>query len=773
MLELKNIVKNYYVGSEEVPALKGIDLKFRKNEFVSILGPSGCGKTTMLNLIGGLDQYTSGDLLINGTSTKEFKDKDWDSYRNSTIGFVFQNYNLISHLSILNNVEMALSLSGVSASERKERSIKALEEVGLIDHIYKRPNQLSGGQMQRVAIARALVNEPKILLCDEPTGALDTKTSVQIMKLIQEISKDKLVIMVTHNPKIANEYSSRIINLLDGEVLDDSNPVKDNELSKDGFTPIKTAMSYFSAFKTSLQNLFTKKWRTVITAVAGSIGIIGIALVLGISTGMTGYVDELESDTLSGFPITISEQAQASTVGPGNGDGGSILDTSVSDDAFTNENVVYSYNESEETTIHTNLFTDDFISYLEEMDDSYYNTITYSSGVDINVITSTYTNDYSLVEVETSNQGIFSNSTSAFNEIPNNEEFILSQYDVLAGSYLSTYNEVVLIVDDENNVDVEILEALGYEIQDEYVFEDFLGKEFSVVTNNSFYVESNGIYLENTNYEEVYNSEDSVIVTVVGVLRVTEEATSELLSVGIGYSEALTTYVLNENSISDVVITQEVSEVNVLNGMAFYDYLTKEDVMISLGGDDTPVGISIYPVGFEEKEAIKAYIDEYNETVEDEYVIIYTDVAEMISSAMTGLIDTITIILTAFAGISLVVSSIMIGIITYVSVIERTKEIGIMRSLGARKKDIRRIFTAETIIIGLTSGLLGILAYLGLQGPVNMIIGDLLAIDNFATLPFDYMVYLIVLSSALTFIAGTIPSNIAAKKDPVIALRTE
>ena len=771
MLELKNLSKNYYVGNQVIPALKNVNLKFRRNEFVSILGPSGCGKTTMLNIIGGLDRYTSGDLLIDNKSTSEFTGNNWDAYRNSTIGFVFQNYNLISHLNVLDNVEMALSLSGIAAKERKERATKVLEDVGLADQLTKKPNQLSGGQMQRVAIARALVNNPKILLADEPTGAIDSKTSNQIMKLIQEISKTRLVIMVTHNSKIANEYSDRIINLLDGEILNDSNHVDEEyESSNGGLINKKTSMSYRQAIKTSFKNLVTKKGRTAITAFAGSIGIIGIALVLALSTGMTDYVDEMQEDTLAGFPITVNQTA--TTFGPQSNNPMAVDESP--NTGFPEGNTVYPYDNEASMTIHQNILDDEFITYIGNIDSSLVNSISYTSAVALNIVTESNTGAFDLVATDPSGGFDFFGGTSVFSEIPDNQEFVESQYDILSGIYPTSYNDLVLVVDSENRVSIDVLEALGYNIDDEYTFGEFIGKEFKVIPNDVYYSQVGNIYLPNNNYEDLYNNVDAVTVTIVGVLRVNEDATSEVLSAGIGYTTLLTNYILEDAMTSKIVIAQKDSEtVNVLTDTEFNSQITYDSVMQLLGGDTTPTGIQIYPTSFEAKDDIKAYIDTYNIGRDDIDEIVYTDLAEVLSSTISTLINTITIILAAFAAISLVVSSIMIGIITYVSVIERTKEIGIMRSLGARKKDISRIFNAETLLIGLGSGILGILVYLALQGPLNIIISKLIDVDGFANLPIQFAIGLVLLSSTLTFISGLIPSRIAANKDPVTALRTE
>ncbi|PKK97221.1 MAG: hypothetical protein CVV58_02345 [Tenericutes bacterium HGW-Tenericutes-3] len=771
MLKLKNIKKDYMVAGKPVPALNGIDLEFKKNEFVSILGASGSGKTTLLNIVGGLDRYTSGDLLVDGKSTQDFSDNDWDAYRNSTIGFVFQNYNLISHLSVLDNVEMALRLSGVSASERRQRATKVLVEVGLADQINKKPNQLSGGQMQRVAIARALVNNPKVLLADEPTGALDSKTSHQIMELIQVIAKDRLVIMVTHNSTIAEEFSERIVRLVDGRVVEDTRPVKNTTAEKvtNRMVNKKTSMSYLTALKTSFKNLLTKKGRTFITAIAGSIGIIGIALVLSISTGMTSYVDELQSDTLAGFPLTVSSIVSTDFFsGPGDRFG----DMS-EDGTFPDGEIIYSYDQVNNTTLHTNIISDEFLSYLDQMDPTVYNSISYTRAVSLNIIAETSAGGYTKIVSSTSSNP-FSSGGTVLNEIPDNPEFIQSQYDILKGTYPDAYDELVLIVDEQNQVDVSILESLGISIEEDYTFDDFIGKSFKIIPNDLYYTSVGSTFIPSLDYQSMYNSSEAITITIVGILRVNEDASTELLSTGIGYTTLLTDYLIEMDSTSDIVLAQETSPtVNVLTGQSFNTQVTYEAVMRAIGGDATPTGVQIYPVSFDAKDSIKTYLDTYNVGLTEENVIIYTDLAETISSTISSLISTVTIILAAFAGISLVVSSIMIGIITYVSVVERTKEIGIMRSLGARKKDISRIFNAETILVGLTSGILGVVLAFLINFPVNIIIERFIEVPGFSVLTLSSALGLIVLSTILTLIAGLIPSGIAARKDPVIALRTE
>lgn len=758
MLQLINIKKDYHVASKPFTALKDVNLTFRANEFVSILGPSGSGKTTLLNIIGGLDRYTSGDLLIDGKSTKEFKDSDWDSYRNTTVGFVFQNYNLIPHLSVLDNVIMALKLSGISAKESKERAIKVLTDVGLADHLYKRPNQLSGGQMQRVAIARALVNNPKVLLADEPTGALDSKTSVQIMELIKQISKDRLVIMVTHNAQLAEQYSDRIIRLLDGKVIEDTNPTPVHaDKSKQRLETQKVSMPYTMALKTSFNNLLTKKWRTLITMFAGSIGIIGIALVLAISAGMNRYIDRVQSDLLSGFPLTIMEQH----IDFDNIDFRNLEPV----EAFPDDGIIRPYDPTDLFNPHINVMNEAFIAYLEAMDPSLYNAISFSRAMAIQLLARSEYGDYRLVS---------SNEKNSFLEIPNNPEFIQSQYDVLSGHYPEKENELVLIIDSRNRINKSILEDFGIEVK-EYRFDEVIGRTFKVIPNNLFYVKNDKGYFDvNTDYEAMYNDENAIEVKIVGILRVKPESPANILNPGIGYTTLLTDYLFEDAQKSDIVQAQiKQPDINVLTGNPFNPLITYDQVMRQIGGSTQPTQINIFPVSFEAKEKIKEYIDAYNQGKANEDRILYTDISETVTKSVSRLINTISIILSAFAGISLVVSSIMIGIITYVSVVERTKEIGIMRAIGARKKDISRIFNAEAMIIGFGAGIVGIICALILIFPINHIINRFTNMAHFSYLPIYHAALLILLSTILTTIAGIVPASIAARKDPVEALRTE
>ncbi len=770
MLQLKNITKVYGDASNAVHALNGVDIQFSQPEFVSILGPSGCGKTTLLNIIGGLDKYTSGELLIDGKSTKDFNDSEWDAYRNSTIGFVFQTYNLITHLNVLDNVAIALTLSGVSPEERKERAKKVLASMGLTDQTYKKPNQLSGGQMQRVAIARALINNPRVILADEPTGALDSVTSMQIMDILKEISKTRHVIVVTHNQEISKKYSDRVIQLKDGLVVSDSKP--SYELVTKEEKPLittKTSMSWLMAIKLSFKNLMTKKKRTIMTSIAGSIGIIGVALVLAISSGMSTYVSGMQSDALAGFPITVSQTAMTF-------DSSMHMGHREEAEKFPKGDTIYSYDSSANTRAHTNLISQDYIDYLNAMDKSLYNAISYSYGLNMPVIVQADNGEYKKVDTNKSASPLPLGPSSYFNEMPDSEDFIKSQYDLLenGGVFPSNANEIALIVDSYNRLDVRALEALGIAVAENYKFSTLLGKTYQVINNNDYYTENNGIFIAGTNYEAMYNNPNNIELTIVGIMRVKESSSSELLSSGIVYTTALTETMLASAANSDIAVAQrEFGDTkNVLTGNAFISN-SYESVMQQIGASAIPTGIQIYPADFQAKDKIKDYLDLYNAEHLEQEQIIYSDLAETITSMISTLINTITIILSALAAISLVVSTIMIGIITYVSVVERTKEIGILRAIGARKKDISRIFNAETLIIGFIAGLFGITITYLLSIPLNLIISSLVGVSSIVSLPILYALALVVGSMSLTLIGGLIPASGAAKKDPVLALRTE
>ena len=764
MLKLKNIKKDYKTGDFVQHALKGVDLTFRENEFVAVLGPSGSGKTTLLNIIGGLDRYDSGDLIIDGKSTKKFKDKDWDAYRNHAIGFVFQSYNLIGHISVLENVEMGMTLSGVSSAERRKKALSLLEKVGLKEHAHKRPNQLSGGQMQRVAIARALANDPKIILADEPTGALDSKTSTQIMDLIKEISKDKLVIMVTHNAELAESYATRIVKMKDGELLSDSKPY-DSDESKGNLNIKKTAMSFWTALKLSFGNIRTKKGRTILTAFASSIGIIGIALILSLSNGFNIEVENFEQDSLSQSPIIITNQTvqmDEDTLNELRGDNSTV--------EYPSDKEVYAQNNIADTIIHSNKITSDYIDYLDKLNKDDISGISYVKGTSINIV-SKNGDDYSFVQPSSSSM---MSSTSSFEQLPSSngdDGIIENNYDVLAGEVNEDEVGLVLFVNSRNQISSDILKQLGF---DEHAsFDDIINKELKVILNDDYYIKVGNNFMVQTDLEKLYDSEDSITVKITAILRGKEDKKLIATNTGLYYTEALGKKVISSNDNSEIVKVQREADYNVLTRQSFDDTMTKDMILGYLGADVVPTAIYIYPKDFETKDEVTSYLDKYNEGKAEEDVIQYTDMAEMISTLSGNIMDAITIVLIAFSSISLVVSSIMIGIITYISVLERTKEIGILRAIGARKKDITRVFNAETFIIGIFSGVLGIaIAYL-LTIPTNMIIENLSGLANVAKLNPVHALILIIISVTLTIIGGAIPANIASRKDPVEALRTE
>ena len=895
MLELNDIKKDYVSSSTTVSALKGINLRFRDCEFVSILGQSGCGKTTMLNIIGGLDKYTSGDLKINGVSTKNYKDRDWDFYRNNSIGFVFQSYNLIPHQTVLSNVELALTLSGVSKAERKKRAIEALEKVGLGEQIHKKPNQMSGGQMQRVAIARALVNNPDILLADEPTGALDTETSVQIMELLKEISKDRLIIMVTHNPELAKDYSTRIVRLLDGVITDDSNPysledmeadirakedakVKASEKkTKKSGKKQKTSMSFFTALSLSFNNLMTKKTRTILTAFAGSIGIIGIAMILSISNGIQLYIDRVQRDTLSSYPITL--QAESIDISSmvssmtGNSDSEEHEDKTK---IYSNDIMGDMINTMVKEVKSNNL--SEFKKYIENGGSdikSYVSDIQYSYDVPLNIYMKDTSNGVEQLNPSTMfdsiygegatstssamssgmGMGMFSNS-SVWNQLLGNQQVLDEQYDVLAGHWPENFNEVVLVADKNNEVDDYTLYSLGlkdpeevrtlfkkmmvgesYETEKDtsYTFDEILDTEFKLVMPTDMYK-----YNDVTGTWDDYSKDDKYMTNVVnngtdikvcGIIRPNDDAVSTSLSSGIGYTAKLTEYIIEQVKNSEIAKAQLAdTSVDVFTGVPFDNdrntEITMDDVnayMATLSPEesaqmqamtsgmsddqilqlfsaslkarttdatldsnksklgitdlDTPSQIDIYATDFDSKEKVQNIIKDYNKLQQDdgkeENVINYTDYVGIMMSSVSTIINAISYVLIAFVAISLIVSSIMIGIITYISVLERTKEIGVLRSIGASKKDVSRIFNAETLIEGFVSGALGIVVTLLLCIPANALIKHLTDISNVAQLPVAGGVILIIISMFLTFIAGLIPAKLAAKKDPVVALRSE
>lgn len=783
-LKLDNISKTYRNG-ETVTALQNISIGFRSQEFVSILGPSGCGKTTLLNIIGGLDRHDQGDLFINGISTKNYKSSDWDAYRNRSIGFVFQSYNLIGHQTVLQNVEIALTLSGISSVERKRRAKQALIDVGLGDQLKKKPNQLSGGQMQRVAIARALVNDPDIILADEPTGALDSHTSVQIMEILKNVAKTRLVIMVTHNSDLAEEYSTRIIRLLDGEILSDSHPVsihpEESVLKNSAEKFRKTSMTFLTATALSFRNLMTKRGRTLITAFAGSIGIIGVALVLALSNGLSLYMGEMQSDTLSGFPITVStgEQTLDLTQRPG-----LSVQSAVSFEEFPESDVLYAYDPEKNTTTHENRITQDYLTYIDNLETTLpdtVNNISYTYGVQVNLLAK---GEDTVVKYSTTADRSGNDLASAMNgnaywqELPDNPDFILSLYDLIGeGSRLpESAEEVVLVVDEYNRIETSFFEKLGMTKDfSEYRLTDFIGKTMlKVIPNNDFYTASGELYTEATpgEYDALYESKGTAL-TIVGILRLKADASSSYLSEGLAYTSALTRAVVKDAQSSEIALAQKESDQNVLLGTPFKDETAKEAALLTLGAEVVPTGIHIYPQDYEKKDQIVTYLKEYNEGKPQEEQLMYSDMAESITEMTGTLLSTVTYVLIGFAAISLVVSTIMIAIITYVSVIERTKEIGILRSVGARKKDISRVFNAETLIIGLAAGLMGVGTTYLLAVPINGLISSLVGISGIANLNPLHALVLILGSMVLTIIAGFIPSRMAAGKDPVEALRTE
>lgn len=769
MLQIKNVKKSYITGTFIQHALKGVSLDFRKNEFVAILGPSGSGKTTLLNIIGGLDRYDEGDLVINNKSTKKFKDTEWDAYRNNCIGFIFQSYNLISHITVLENVEMGMTLSGVSAKKRRKKALEVLDRVGLKEHAHKKPNQLSGGQMQRVAIARALANDPDIILADEPTGALDSKTSVQIMELISEIAKDKLVIMVTHNPELAKNYATRIIELKDGELISDSNPIKEEEKNNKKFNIKKTAMNFRTALNLSFNNIKTKKGRTLLTAFASSIGIIGIALILALSNGFDIQIDKFERNTLSSLPIIISEQSMELTeekMAEINNDATNDLES------YSNEEYVYPTKPATETFMHTNLFDKDYIDYIEKIDNNLISGISYTRATALNVIGNV---NGTYMQVPT-NMGLFVSIPRKLDESSTNG-VIEDNYDILAGRIPENKNEIILVVDSKNRISTDILSYFNLDASEEKIkFDDILNKELKLVLNNDYYKQVGDFYTLNTNYEELYNSENSETLKIVGIGRGREGNMLVASGYGLGYTEDLVNYVIEKNKDSDIVKKQSDVDYNVLTGSKFTgdDAESEKNNMLSyLGADIIPLAISIYPKDFDSKDEIISYLDKYNESKSDEEKIIYTDMGQMISSLSGSIMSAITVVLIAFSSISLIVSSIMIGIITYISVLERTKEIGVLRALGARKKDIRRVFNAETFIIGICSGTLGIIIARILVIPANIIIKNLTDLKDVAQLNPVHAILLIVISVLLTVIGGAIPARVASRKDPVESLRSE
>ncbi len=848
MLELKKISKVYHTAGLTQKALDDVSIIFRKNEFVSILGQSGSGKTTMLNIIGGLDNYTDGDLIINGISTKKYKNRDWDVYRNHRVGFVFQSYNLIPHQTALQNVELALTLSGVGKEERRKRSIAVLKKVGLEKQINKKPNQMSGGQMQRIAIARALVNDPDILLADEPTGALDSETSIQVMNLLKEIAKDKLVIMVTHNPELANLYSTRIVKLLDGKIVDDSNSFDGKEeLKEDKKKSKKSKMGFLTALSLSLNNLMTKKGRTLLTAFAGSIGIIGIALILSLSNGIQNYISKTEKETLGSYPLTISKESVdissmlLSFMGNGKKE-------SYNDDLIHSKNIMGDMFSSitEDVKINDLASFKKFIENDKKEINNYVTDIVYGYNIKLNL----YKNDPDKIVrvnpttvLDTIGMGT-SNMSSAyssmmgsydvFTELLDNQEFNENQYDLVAGNWPKEYNELVIILNSNNEISDYTLYSLGLLDQDDlkkqfnnmisgekvefenktFSKEELLNLTYKLVLNTDFYKKINGVWIDKSNDEEYMKKvlKNSLDLKVVGIIKPNEESVIDSGYGLVGYTHSLWEKMITEINKSDIAKEQiKNKEKNIFTGKKFSESakfdmknLSKDQLkaiqsmsqeelsayietfsnyasstyeqnlnLLGIADLENPDSINIYPKDFDAKENITDIIDEFNKGKSEDDTIQYTDMFGVMMSSVSSIVNVISTVLIAFVAISLFVSSIMIAIITYISVIERTKEIGILRAIGASKKDISRVFNAETLIEGACAGIMGILVTCLINIPVNIIIKEALNITGIASLPYAGAIILIIISIILTLIAGLIPSRLASKKDPVVALRSE
>ncbi len=781
MLELRNIKKTYHVGEIETKALDDISVAFREKEFVAILGTSGSGKTTCLNIIGGLDRYDSGDLRIKGKSTKDFKDRDWDAYRNNSVGFVFQSYNLIMHLSIVANVELGMTLSGVSSEEKHQRALEVLEQVGLKDHLHKKPNQLSGGQMQRVAIARALANNPEILLCDEPTGALDSATSIQIMELIKKVAKDRLVIMVTHNPELAKQYADRIIQFQDGKIISDSHPHQERP-KEDQFSLKKTSMSFFTALRLSFNNIRTKKGRTFLTAFASSIGIIGIAVILSLSSGFQTQIDDFQQDAMSEFPVLISQAAAQMDMETMMEHSKQMQDRMEGAGEYSDKKEIYLYRSDASEMMHENKFTDEFMSHLEKISPDICSGIGYTRLVNMNLLRKT---DSGVVPVSFSGQSSSNSMASGASQMgisvfpeelkEGSGSYLTNNYDVLAGSYPKEATDLVLVIDANNRLDTAVLENLGFDTAnlDTISFDDIVGTQLKLVPNDDYYQKTEyGTFVPGQDYAAMYESENAVTLTISGIVRQKEGTSFGLLSSGIAYSDSLSELVLSSSLDSEIVKAQQESDINIMTGEKL-DEAGKQQLMSYLGGDSTPYMIMVFPLNFDAKDQVTAYLDEFNEGKALEDQIIYTDLAETMSEMTNGIMDGITIVLVAFAGISLVVSLIMICIITYTSVLERTKEIGILRALGARKKDITRVFDAETCILGVFSGLLGVFIAWLLTFPINNILYQLTELEGVSHLQLAHAVLLVAISTVLTVLGGHIPSKMASRKDAVEALRSE
>ncbi len=782
MLELKDIRKTYHVGDIETKALDGISVAFREREFVAILGTSGSGKTTCLNIIGGLDQYDSGDLRIKGKSTRDFRDSDWDAYRNNSIGFVFQSYNLIAHLSIVANVELGMTLSGVSREEKHRKALEALEKVGLKEHLHKKPNQLSGGQMQRVAIARALANDPEILLCDEPTGALDSTTSIQIMDLIKEVAKDKLVIMVTHNPELADQYADRIIRFSDGKITDDSHPHAERP-KEDQFRLKKTSMKLRTALHLSFNNLYTKKGRTFLTAFASSIGIIGIAVILSLSTGFQAEINDFQAGAMAEFPVIISQATQEVNMEEYMQESEIWHDRVTGTGEYADTKGVQLVDSSAAIKRHTNKLEGEFADYLGKISPDICGSIGYVRIANMNLVRKTEDGyvpvSFAGPMMSGKMSGMNSTSSMGLSCYPDSlrgESYLEKNYELLAGSYPASETDVVLVINTRNELEKSMIEQLGFRLEEgqtEVLFDEIVGTSFRVIDNNDFYVTTQyGTFLPGTDYEAMYRSEAGFDVRIAGIVRAKKGTSMSMLAAGIAYSDALTKRIIDAGIKSDIVKAQQASDINIMTMQEFNEG-EKEQFIAYLGGSSVPYMVLLFPSSFEAKDAVVAYLDAYNEGRAEEDVVTYTDLAGTMSSMTSGIMDGITIVLVAFAAISLVVSMIMICIITYTSVIERTKEIGILKALGARKKDITRVFDAETMILGVFSGLLGVFIAWLCTFPINSVINRFAGLTGASHLQMKHALILVIISTVLTVLGGHIPAKMASKKDAVEALRAE
>ena len=781
MLQLKDLRKSYHVGDTVTHALDDVSISFRDQEFVAILGPSGSGKTTLLNVVGGLDRYDRGDLIINGKSTKNFKETDWDAYRNNSVGFVFQNYNLISHLSIMDNVELGMNLSGVSANERKKRAVDALTQVGLKDHIAKNPNQLSGGQMQRVAIARALANNPDILLCDEPTGALDTETSEQIMKLIKKLSRDRLVVMVTHNPELAQEYATRIVNFQDGKILNDSDPLTP-ENEKDTFKLKRTKMSYWNAIKLSFTNILTKKGRTLLTAFASSIGIISIAIVLALSNGFQKQIDSTMSKALAKYPVTINQTVT---------DTSSAEERNESDKNVRNRGYITIEKDATQQSLHQNKISKKYLNYIKNINPDNANNISYQRGTNLNLLTRV---DHKIKRVQFSPIAADSNNsqdlaklrTQAISSLglgssvfptalkKGKNDFLKQNYQLLSGKWPQKASDLVLVIDNKDKLSINILKNLGLNVKTggKLKYQDLVGQKFKIISNDDYYQKlPTGMFIPQKDKNYMYKSSNTIIKTV-GVIRPKNENSMALLSTGIAYSDQLTQNIIKRSKNSEIVRAQKKADQNVMTGQDI-NANEKKQMLQSIGGSTIPTSIMIYPSDFDAKEKVLDYLDKWNRGKKRKNKIIYTDMSSAVTSMTGGLLNGITTVLVAFAAISLVTSMIMIGILTYTSVLERTKEIGILKALGARKKDITRVFDAETFILGVFSGILGVVVAWLLVFPINSLLYSITDLANVAQLNPVHALILVIISTVLTMLGGHLPARMAAKKDAAIALRSE